>query len=165
MNGTEAMERELRRQLIPRGMSRSGIESLEAMIDELAAESPPRARRWVAAAACVVAAAAGWWAVAVGPAPVPGETPATAVADGVGETGAAAGEIADDDGVRLVSESRGVISAAPDGPMIAGEDGSLVEAWHVRVLDEECFHDPETGHDIRVTRPRDEWVLMPVNSF
>jgi hypothetical protein len=162
MNGTEAMERELRRQLIPRGMSREGIESLEAMIDELAAESsprPPRARRWVAAAACVVAAVAGWWAVG------PGETPATAVADGVGETGAAAGEIADDDGVRLVSESRGVISAAPDGPMIAGEDGSLVEAWHVRVLDEECFHDPETGHDVRVTRPRDEWVLMPVNSF
>lgn len=149
------VERGLER-LIPRGFSESGRASLDALIDELAAEVSPQAPQakwpqrvmWGAAAAVTLAAA---WSVAVSG----GEKRGPAV------TQLAEAELEPE----LMVESENVVAVEEDSAMLADDDGGLHRAWRVTVVNEERFHDPATGHDVRVVHPRDELVLMPVSAF
>ncbi|MGB1128879.1 MAG: hypothetical protein ACPG4K_02420, partial [Haloferula sp.] len=67
--------------------------------------------------------------------------------------------------VSLVSEEEGVVAAEADEELLADSDGRLMRAWHVQVVNQERFVDPQTGHEITVVQPRDELVLMPVSAF
>lgn len=165
MDKSEQMESRLRRELIPRGMSPSGLESLESMIDELATDSAtsapsPRVRWW--AVACVfVAGVTGWWMLDAGMLMEGNKGKVS------GEVGVENGSVehADRGAMRLLSESEGVVAADAEGEMVFDEDGRVLEAWRVQVMNEERFHDEETGHEVRVFSPRDELVLMPVHTF
>jgi hypothetical protein len=67
--------------------------------------------------------------------------------------------------ISLVSEEEGVVSAEVEDRLFSDGDGNLMRAWHVQVVNQERFHDPQTGHEVTLVRPRDEVVLMPVSSF
>lgn len=163
METAEQIERKLG-DLVPRGFSESGASSIEAMLDELAADDEPNGQRrtwgWGLAAAAVVLAVslaglanrqAGATADAV--VAVPNDEPE--LVEGL-ESG---------DDPELVAELEGVVSVEADDGMLTDSDGSLHRAWHVRVVSEERFHDSETGQEVRVVAPRDELVLMPVTAF
>lgn len=150
MRTPDDIERMLGERLIPRGFSERGARDIEAAIDELAAADPPSRRgRWIIAAAAALAAAA---TLAMWPsAPAPRGEPVAAASP--------AGE------VELLSESVGVLSVEPDDALRSDAEGNLLRAWHVRVVSEERFRDAETGHEVRVVRPSDELVLLPVSTF
>ncbi len=155
METPEEIERRLQRCLTPRGFSTEGMASIEDMIDELAGESAKRAMfdghavGWIsgsAAAGIALAFALTWLNAPEKPEPV------AAISTGV--------EL-----VSLVSEEEGVVAAEADEELLADSDGRLMRAWHVQVVNQERFVDPQTGHEITVVQPRDELVLMPVSAF
>lgn len=45
------------------------------------------------------------------------------------------------------------------------EDGSAIHAVRVNVVDEKQIRDGETGIVMRISQPREEWILTPINSF
>lgn len=155
MEAPEEMELRLQRCLTPRGFSDEGMNAMDQMIDELAGEVEEResfgGHRWAwvsgAAAAGIALAFGITWVNQIGMA----DTPAV-LADFV-------------EPISLVSEEVGVVAAEVDDQLISDGDGNLMRAWHVQVVNQERFHDPQTGHEVTVVRPRDEVVLMPVSSF
>lgn len=158
MEELEEIERRLEG-LVPRGFSESGLASVEAMFDKLAANEPPRRPAgwtWGLGAAAAVALAAGL-GLTLRPAADP---PAVTVA-----APDAVAEVADGEEPELVSELEGVVAIEADDGMLTDADGSLHRAWHVRVVSEERFRDSESGQEVRVVAPRDELVLMPVSAF
>ncbi|MBB5351790.1 hypothetical protein HNR46_002029 [Haloferula luteola] len=151
MDDLDHIERRLRESLVPRGFTDRGVQELNALIDGLAGEEESTSsRRWIwvtgMAAAVVGAAGLAWNAMPARPVPLVVRT-------------------APQPGIQLVSTSEGVVSAERAGDWLAEEDGSLLEGWHVRVVNEERFHDEATGQTVRVLHPRDEWVMMPVSTF
>jgi hypothetical protein len=155
METPEQIERRLQRCLTPRGFSDAGMVAIDEMIDELAGEAGERSffngHSW-------------WWmsgSVAAGVALAFGLTwlsqpdaPAKSATLSMGYQT-----------VSLVSEEEGVVAAEADEQLFSDEDGNLMRAWHVVVVNREHFHDAETGHEVTVVHPRDEMVLMPVSSF
>ena len=152
MRTPEEIERALAERLIPRGFSEKGGREIEALIDELAGEEesgPVGARRvwwWGAAAAAAMMASIVWWPADPASRQVAGTTPPG-------------------DDLELLSESIGVVAAEPDERLRSEVDGQLMQAWHLSVVSEERFLDAETGHEVRVVRPSDELVLVPVSTF
>jgi hypothetical protein len=148
----EKIEQALGSRLIPRGFRDAGRESVHAMLDELAAESPQPGRRirqglaWSAAAAVLALACLAWWPT--------GET-AAPLADAVRPV----------DDVQLLSESVGVVAAEQDADWHTDAEGNFMQTWHLQVIDEQLFHDGETGHEVRVIHPRNEVVLLPISTF
>ena len=149
------VERGLER-LIPRGFSEPGQASLEGLIDDLAgAEAAENAVPFVrsgiffgAAAAISLAAGLAWW-----------NAPEGSTAPGIARVDEAPMD------PELMVEVENVVAVEEDAAMLADDDGGLHRAWRVTVVNEERFHDPATGHDVRVVHPRDELVLMPVTAF
>lgn len=152
MESPEEIERALER-LVPRAMSESGAAGLDALIDELAGEEV-RGTRWGWISIFGVGAAAALVGLLQLVEPTIEELPGS-----VWRSERAA------DGVRLVAESEGVVAVDEAGSFVADSDGALHQAWHVQVLNEERFHDDETGSEVRVYHPREEVVLMPVTAF
>lgn len=152
MQTPEEVERALAERLMPRGFSEKGGRELESLIDELAAgeddQGEPRRRGWFwgAAAAAAVMVPVMWW-----PTKAPAEQ--LVAADVPGEE------------IELLSESIGVVAAEADEDLMSDADGSLMRAYHLSVVSEERFRDVETGHEVRVVRPSDELVLVPVSNF
>ncbi len=154
MDRLELVERSLER-LVPRGFSAEGEASLMGLIDELAGESSESAAapRWGALLGWTGGLAA---ALAVGAGLVfSGDeriqpTPLTGV---------------EDMGIELMAEAEGVVFAEPESDLRSDNDGDLHQAWHVQVVNEERIRDVRTGYEVRITRPRDELVLLPVTSF
>lgn len=155
MEAFEVMERRLERSLTPRGFSEAGMASIEEMLDELSGETPRRTLfnghglRWISgSAAAGVALAFGLtWLNS----PEIAE-PVAAVSTGIVP-------------VSLVAEEEGVVAAEADEELVVGSDGQLMRAWHLQVVNQERFLDPQTGHEVTVVHPRDEMVLMPVSAF
>lgn len=153
MDTPEMIERSLER-LVPRGFSREGEASLMELIDELAGEdSPERGPRW--------GALLGWSG---------GLAAAFALGGGLifagnEESGTVPLAGVEDMGVELMAEAEGVVSAEPDSTLLVDPGGDLHQAWHVQVVNEERVRDLRTGYEVRITRPRDELVLLPVTSF
>jgi hypothetical protein len=155
METPESIERMLQSRLVPGAMSGQGSASLEALIDELAEDSPRQATKWVGyLVAGAVAALAMTASIMLG----------VRAADvrplsGVDQL------FSEGLDVVLLEDVEGVVSAEANERLVADADGSLHRAWHVQVVSEERFHDEESGEVVRVVHPRDEVVLMPVTSF
>lgn len=155
MEAPEEIELRLQRALSPRGFSTEGMEAIEEMLDVLAVESDQRAsfsgHRWAWLSGSVAAG--------------------VALAFGITWMNSGVEPLVTDqffqhiEPVSLVSEEEGVVSAEVESGLFSDRDGNLMRAWHVQVVNQERFHDPQTGHEVTVVRPRDEVVLMPVSSF
>ena len=157
----DQIEKRLRESLVPRGFTDRGVRDLEALIDDLAgvpaasADSAGAGRstimlaltRWGAVAAAITGAAILVWRN------VPELPEPVATFQQVSPA------------VQLVSTSEGVVSAEREGDWLTDEDGSLLQGWHVQVVNEERFHDVETGETVRVLNPREELVMLPVSTF
>ncbi|GAA5482865.1 hypothetical protein [Haloferula sargassicola] len=148
----DRIEQMLRESLVPRGFTDRGAREMNALIDGLAgleAEAPGRPWGKISGIAATImgAVAVGWLALPRPPAPRVVAAPRIEPA------------------VQLVSSSEDVVSAERDGELLTDEDGSLFQGWHVKVVNEERFHDEESGETVRVLHPREEWVMMPVSTF
>lgn len=159
MESPEDIEKALSR-LMPSAISGKGQQSMEDLIDSLAAGEEvlaemPRKSPWPwlggigAAAAAVVIA----WSL---PAGDQGAGAPTLVAAGNPASG--------EGGIVLLGQSERVEAAVPDDWM-SESDGVAYRAWRVRVVDEERVQDLETGYEVLVSRPREEVRLMPVTAF
>lgn len=156
MDRPEDIERKLG-ELVPRGFSEAGLVSVCELVDQLAEEAPTASRgrpRWGIAAgiAALLAGALAW-------------TTSSAERDVAIATVPEVPLVEELPEAELLAQLEGVVAVEEDGEFRTDADGSLHRAWHVRVVNEERFHDPETGSEVRVLRPRDELVLMPVSAF
>jgi hypothetical protein len=147
--------------LMPPGLSDSGQRGIEAMLDELAAESPhleiphpatasPRMGWWIGGIAAAGVAAAWLLSATIVPfgapvatSPAAGGTPAELV---------------------LVGES-GRIESMIDEGWQEGTDGSAMRALRLNVVEENSLRDEETGIVMTVSEPREEILLMPISAF
>lgn len=152
METPEQIEKALREKLIPRGFSERGLSALNATIDELEGESDtvvhPRRPWWLFTAAAIFMALGLSFMVDF-------SSPSQAVAK----------HVASNAGVELISESEGIVAMEPEDELVSDEYGRLMKAYRVRVVSEELYEDGQTGHQVRVLRPRSERVLMPVSTF
>jgi hypothetical protein len=159
MESPEELEKALAR-LMPAAISTRGRESMEDLLDALAGGEadavaqipPPAPRRWIWWSGGAAAAAAVVLALNL-----PQAGPAVVAA-----TGPAAMPAADE--LVLVGQTEVVEEAVPEDWM-SESNGVPHRAWRVRVLDRERLRDVATGHEVIVTRPREEIRLIPVTSF
>lgn len=156
MHDSHSVETILAR-LMPSALSESGQREIEAMIDELAANSPesaPSGHPWFRRITVGGIAAAGVAAALVFPmihqpnVPATVETPATSSAPGF----------------VLVGESDRVESMTDEG-WLEDQDGSTMQAMRLSVIEENTLRDVETGIVISISEPREEILLMPVSAF
>jgi hypothetical protein len=143
--------------LMPPALSESGQRSIEALLDELAAEVPvcqavpaPRPHRgwWIGGIAAAGIAAAWLLPLTVPPTVKP-------VAAASPEPSAK---------VVLVGQS-GRIESMVDEGWHEESDGSAMQALRLNVVEEESVLDKETGIVMQIREPREEILLMPVSSF
>ena len=147
--------------LMPPALSVAGQRDIEAMLDELAgvAQPAPSARSavvgWVRRMLTGAIAAAGVAAALIFPLAAPpapsswaGLTPAHESATGL----------------VLVGESDRVESVTDEG-LQEDSDGSTMRAVRLNVVEENSLLDEETGIVMQVSEPREEILLMPVNTF
>jgi hypothetical protein len=159
METPESIERMLEKRLVPSAFSVEGSAALESLIDELAGEP----------SALVAQASVKWGRYLMGAAA------AALVMFGLILMSIPSGEVpemvgveelfSEPQGVVLLEDLEGVISAEENEKLVVDADGSLHRAWHVQVISEEIFHDEQSGQEVRVVHPRDELVLMPVTTF
>lgn len=143
--------------LMPPALSEGGHRSIEAMLDELAADVPaessvsaPRPHRgwWLGGIAAAGVAAAWLLPMVMRPAPNPvAATPKEPAAN-----------------VVLVGQS-GRIESMTDEGWHEEADGSAMQALRLNVVEEESVLDEETGIIMQIREPREEILLMPVSSF
>ena len=176
MESLEDIEKALSR-LVPSAISGKGQQSLEDLIDGLAAEAGeepevvampkpvtamPKRRMWgwtggVAAAAAAVVAAM------VLPQGNPAGTARTVAYHGNPQI-TPAGNSAAEDGVVLLGQTERVEAAEPED-WVSEADGVTHRAWRFRVVNEERVQDVKTGYEVTVSHPREKVVLMPVTAF
>lgn len=144
--------------LMPPGLSESGQRDIEAMLDELAAESPSAApsvnKPWFRRITIAGIAAAGVGLACV--IPMGGRGPAP-----IAKLSAA---IADAPGIVLVSETDRVESMTDEGWQ-EDADGSAMRAMRLSVVEENNLLDEETGIVMQISEPREEVLLVPVSTF
>jgi hypothetical protein len=146
--------------LMPAALSDEGQRSIEAMLDELAAEdgppeivgesaTVPRRWRWLAPTGAAAAAV----------------VLASFVTDS-SRNGAVADLPASFSGadIVLIGESDRVEDMSDEG-WATNADGSVMKAVRVRVIEESSLRDERTGIIVQVTQPREEMVLTPISAF
>jgi hypothetical protein len=176
MESLEDIEKALSR-LVPSAISEKGQQSLEDLIDGLAAEAgeepevvalpetvtaAPKRRMWnwtggIAAAAAAVVAAL------VLPHGNPGGAPRTVAYHGNPQVSPVSNP-APEDGVVLLGQTERVEAAEPED-WVSEADGVTHRAWRFRVVNEERVQDVQTGYEVTVSHPREKVVLMPVTAF
>ena len=143
--------------LMPPALSDSGQRSIDAMLDELAAEAPvcravpaPRPHRgwWLGGIAAAGVAAAWLLPLTVRPSANPAVSASSEPAPNV----------------VLVGQS-GRIESMVDEGWQEEADGSAMQALRLNVVEEESVLDKETGIIMQIREPREEILLMPVSSF
>lgn len=155
METPESIERMLEKRLVPSAFSVEGSAALESLIDELAEESPKSSVKWGRYLLGAAAAAIAMFAAIMISIPSSEVLPLVGVDDLFSEP----------QGVILLEDIEGVVSAEENESLVVDADGSLHRAWHVQVVSEERFRDEQSGYEVRVIHPRDELVLMPVTTF
>ena len=146
--------------LMPPALSESAQHSIEAMLDELAADAPEQTRRisnksWRARLAVPVGIAAALAALVALLPRHAGVTPPLATHRPALEA---------DSGLELVGESDRIETMSDEGWM-ADPDGTAMQAVRVRVVEANTLRDEETGIVVQVSDPRDEMIFMPVTVF
>jgi hypothetical protein len=143
--------------LMPPALSDAGQRNIENMLDELMVEAPPvitvpvakpRLGWWLGgiAAAGILAA----WLMPLGTRP--GSAPVAAAPAVTGPE------------VVLIGES-GRIESMTDEGWQEDTDGAAMQAMRLNVVEEDSILDEETGIVMKISEPREEILLMPVNSF
>ena len=156
MHDSHSVETILAR-LMPSALSENGQREIEAMIDELAAnsqESSPSGHPWFRRIAVGGIAAAGVAAALVFPMIQHPAAPATAEAPAASSA----------PGFVLVGESDRVESMTDEG-WLENQDGSTMQATRFSVVEENTLRDVETGMVISISEPREEILLMPISAF
>jgi hypothetical protein len=158
MESPEDLEKALSR-LMPVAISEDGKRSLDELIDRLSAgeevvEMPKKLARpwaWVGAISAVAAA------VVVTLNFQPGvSSPQNAVTT--------TPPTSEKNGIVMIQQTERIETAVAED-FVSETDGVAHRAWRVRVVGEERLQDMETGHEIVVSLPRDEVILMPVTDF
>ncbi len=149
--------------LMPPAMSESGMREIEAMIDDLAEETlagentAPRTRHIFAKRAGVFGsiAAAGVAAALIFQLI---HTPASSSGNIVSKVKETPGEVV------LVGETDRVESMTDEG-WREDSDGSAMRAMRLNLVEENSLLDEETGIVMKISQPREEYLLMPVSAF
>lgn len=159
MHKPESIEAALSR-LMPPALSPAAQQSIEAMLDDLAATASPV----VPAAAspmpkrpAIGLAAAAVLALALS---LPFRKPAPALLDDAPADSAAIAPA----GMVLIGEADRVESMTDEGWQ-EDSNGSTMRALRLNVLEENSLLDEETGIVMQVCQPREELLLMPVSTF
>jgi hypothetical protein len=159
MHDSQSVEAILSR-LMPPALSEAGQRDVEAMLDDLAhrdgteviSPSPrPRIRPVVGS----IAAALALLAVV----PLAWDDSHSSILDQV--TAVASPDSAP---FEWISESDRVEAVSDDG-WCDSPEGSAMRAMRMRVVEEDRLLDLETGIVMRISEPRDELLLMPINAF
>lgn len=176
MESLEDIEKALSR-LVPSAISGKGQQSLEDLIDGLAAEAgeepevvempapvtaAPKRRVWTWTGG-IAAAAAAVVAAMVLPQGNPGGNPGTVAYQGKPQL-TPVSHPAPEDGVLLLGQVERVEAAEPED-WVSEADGVTHRAWRFRVVNEERVQDVKTGYEVTVSHPREKVVLMPVTAF
>jgi hypothetical protein len=156
----QSLETKLRRSLMPVALREEATDSIQAMLDELAASAPARtapqaASRtpWIAvAAAATIALLATTAALLVRPA-----APIADTANSV-ESSVIPGAM------HLLDESTRLASVE-DAGWHSDPDGGTLQALRVRVVEEDRLLDEDTGLIVNISSPREEMLLTPVSTF
>lgn len=178
MESLEDIEKALLR-LVPSAISEKGQQSLDDLIDGLAAEAGeepgimempapepavavPKRRVWSWTGG-IAAAAAAIVAAMVLPQGNPG-VGSQAVAYHGNPQVTPAGNSSHEDGILLLGQTERVEAAEPE-EWVSEANGVPHRAWRCRVVNEERVQDVKTGYEVTVSRPLEKVVLMPVTAF
>lgn len=143
--------------LMPSALSDEGQRGIEAMLDELAVSQGeitplrPWFRRPLAsgvAAAGIAAALVLPWVVSRSPVP----------------NHAASSKLEAPSGFVLIGGSGSIESMSEEGWQ-EDADGSAMRTLRLNVVEENRLLDEETGIVMRVSEPREEFLMMPVSTF
>jgi len=156
---------------MPSAISEKGQQSMEALIDSLAAgetvavELPsvkkPSHLPWFGLGGIGAAAAAVVVAFSLSPGESGSGSRAVAKNNSVPTVEA---DSVSNDGLVLIGSTEVVEDAVPEDWM-SETNGVPQRAWRVRVVDQERLRDVETGSEFVISRPREEVRMMPVTSF
>ena len=149
--------------LMPKAISEEGQRSLDAMLDELcgeeelpAAEVIPIQRRGVK----------GGWQILVSAGIAACLALIVTFRSETTERGPLAPVAATvpEENLVLVSESDRIEKMSDEGWM-EDPQGGMMQAVRMRVVEENSLRDEETGIVVRISEPREELLLIPVNHF
>jgi hypothetical protein len=144
--------------LMPPALSQDGQQSIEAMLDSLAAATQPAkpaGRLWFRRLLPGSIAAAGVAAALVFPLATPPSPASWAAANSNKNS---------PPGLVLVGESDRVESMTDEGWQ-EDSDGSTMLATRLNVVEENSLLDEQTGIVMQVSQPREELYLTPVSTF
>lgn len=154
----KALEQKLAR-LMPTALSGEGQHSIEEMLDRLAVEAPAHQqpvraaawRKWGAGISGIAAAlvAGVWVAQKI-------ESPRGGALSVVADLPAAC--------VQLVGEFDQVSEVAADG-WREDPDGAALHVVRVSAVEQDDLLDEESGLVVQIVQPREEVILMPINTF
>lgn len=143
--------------LMPPALSDAGQRNIDDMLDQLAVDAPP-----------VIAGPTprphrGWW---MGGIAASGILAAWLLPLGIKSGSAPHAALPTMAGpeVVLIGES-GRIESVTDEGWQEDIDGAAMQAMRLNVVEEDSILDEETGIVMKITEPREEILLMPVNSF
>lgn len=148
--------------LMPKAISEEGQRSLDAMLDELCGEEEPAAdvvpmpRRGVK----------GGWQILVTSGLAACLALVITFRSETTERGSSMPMAAaiPEQNLVLVSESDRIEKMSDEGWM-ADPQGGMMQAVRMRVVEENSLRDEETGIVVRISEPREELLLIPVNHF
>jgi hypothetical protein len=156
MPAPDSIEQALKR-LMPVGLSETGQQSIDEMLDRLIGEDPVfqeegrnRKIRTLAFFGGLGIAAAFFLMMAV---------PTSLNSDRVEISEPVVGEK-----IVLMGESGRVENMTDEG-WVSDPDGSAMEAVRFRVVEQNTLRDEETGIVVQVSEPREELLLFPVTAF
>ncbi|MBK1884254.1 hypothetical protein JIN85_17675 [Luteolibacter pohnpeiensis] len=165
MQAPESIEETLAR-LMPSALSVSGQEAIEQMFDELMGPEEPEIEE-ISSQSVTRKSAARRAAIPIGMAAALAALAVISFRNDV-----------QSDQVSIFQKS---ISTVPAGMVVVGEedrienmtdegwmsdsDGTTMQAVRMRVVQENTVRDEESGMVFQLTEPREEMVLIPVNSF
>lgn len=173
MESLEDIEKALSK-LVPSALSERGQQSIEDMIDGLAAGEMAEITEAQASSAIIAPKRRfGTWSAGIGAAAA-----AVAISLSLPHSGPVAGEgrltasaevpmtthSEPEDGLVLLGQVERLEAAEPED-WVSEADGVSHRAWRFHVVDEERVQDVKTGYEVTVSCPREKVVLMPATAF
>lgn len=144
--------------MMPPAMSERGMREIETMLDDLALETPlPHVARFPLKRAGIFGgiAAAGVAAMLVLHFNQKPEKPHARIFSS---------EVSNPSEILLVGETDRVESMTDEG-WREDADGTAMHAMRLNLVEENSLLDEETGIVMKISQPREEYLLMPVSSF
>jgi len=154
MQAPDSIERALSR-LMPVGLSETGQQSIEEMLDRLIGEEPVSKSRHQTIKIIALIGSLGIAAAAV----LMISTPVSTLAIFSEKPK----EVTKQQ-LSLVGETGRVENMTDEG-WVSDLDGGTMEAVRFRVVEENTLRDEETGIVVQVSEPREELLLFPVTAF